>query len=91
MKPIKFTQYLRPDGRAKEMLIDRPDEIANKAQAFIDQGGRFDIEMLMTGDVSITAEITDHEGEVKTIAQEIVPNGLEVPIAVDRLVQATHQ
>lgn len=79
---ISFTQYMRPDGRAVPVKIARPVDIAAKAEAIIARGLRFECEHLMTGDVSLT--ITDpDEGDVDI---EVVPNGPEVPAAVDRLI-----
>lgn len=79
---IQFTQYMRPDGRAVPVWIERPAEIAAKAEAIVARGLCFECEQLATGDVSLT--ITDpDEGDVDI---EVVPNGPEVPAAVDRLV-----
>lgn len=80
---INFTQYLRPDGRAVPVRIARPVEIAAKAEAIIARGFRFECEQLSSGDVSLT--ITDpDEGDMDI---EVVPNGPEVPAAVDRLIE----
>lgn len=79
---IPFTQYMRPDGRAVPVMIARPVDIAEKARSIIARGLCFECEHLTTGDVSLT--ITDpDEGDVDI---EVVPNGPDVPAAVDRLV-----
>jgi hypothetical protein len=79
---IQFTQYKRPNGRAVPVWIERPAEIAAKADAIIARGLRFECEHLTTGDVSLT--ITDpDEGDIDI---EVVANGPDVPLAVDRLI-----
>ena len=54
MTEIPFTQYLRPRGKQVEVFIERPAEIYQKAQAIINRGYRFEIEVLLTGQVSMT-------------------------------------
>lgn len=78
---IPFTQYLFPNGRKVKVSIERPLEIATKAADIIASGKRFECEMLTTGDVSLT--IADDDGDQDI---EVVPNGPDVPAAVDRLV-----
>ena len=84
MTDIKFTQYMRPDGRPVEALIDRPSPIANKANQIIDAGYRLGIEVLMTGQVSLS--IHDLEAE-EDVAIEVVPNGPQIPVAVDQMIR----
>jgi hypothetical protein len=84
MTAIPFTQYLMPDGRAKQVSIDRPDEIAAKAQQIIAKGYRFECEMLSDWQ-TISLTITDpDEGDVEI---EVVENGPDVPLAVDRMIE----
>lgn len=83
MQSIQFTQYLMPDGRKAEVTIDRPDDIAVKAREIIARGFRFECEMLSDRE-SISLTITDpDEGDLDI---EVVQNGPEVPLAVDRMV-----
>lgn len=79
---IPFTQFLMPDGRQKEVSIDRPEAIGTLARGLIDHGCVFEIEMLSTGEISM--EVMHGEN---SIAAEICLNGPEVPKAVDRLVE----
>ena len=79
---IAFTQYMRPDGRPVPVRIDRPDDIAAKAHSIIARGYRFECEQLMDGDISLT--ITDDEADHDI---EVVPNGPEVPAAIDRMIE----
>ena len=81
MPAIHFTQYLRPHGRPVPVFIDRPDEIAAKADAIRARGFQFECEELTTGDVSLTISNDDGDHDI-----EVVPNGPDVPDAVDRLI-----
>jgi hypothetical protein len=85
---IPFTQYLRPNGRRRDVEIDRPSDIQALARRFIESGGRYECEHLTTGEASLTA-VKEIDGEEQDIAIEVVPNGPEVPAAVDRLVRAS--
>lgn len=82
---IRFTQYLRPNGRKRITEIERTPEIVLLANKFIIAGGWFESEELTTGQVSLTACFMIDE-EPQDIAFEIIPNGPGVPEAVDRLV-----
>jgi hypothetical protein len=85
MKDVPFTQYLRPDGRRAAVTIDRPDYIADKAFAIIAKGFRFECEQLRTGHVSFT--VADDDGD---IGIEICMNGVNVPEAVDKLIERVY-
>jgi len=80
---IPFRQYLLPDGRQKQIEIDRPEEVETKAQAIIAAGCRLEAEVLMTGEVSFT--VFDLETETDE-ACEVCANGPAVLDAVDRLI-----
>lgn len=83
MADIPFTQYLMPNGRQSPVTIDRPQDIATKAFAIIERGYRFECEMLSDYcTVSLTIANDDDDHEI-----EVVPNGPEVPIAIDRMVK----
>lgn len=82
MKPIYFTQFLRPHGHRQEISIAMPDEVWNKAMSIKAMGLELHAEVLTTGEINLT--VTDEEkGD---LAQEIVANGPEVPKAVERLI-----
>ena len=85
-KEIPFTQYMRPDGRRVEISIERPEEICKKAEAIINAGYCFEIEVLTTGLVSMT--ISDDEADHD---MEIVDNGPGVPVAVDRMINRFYE
>lgn len=83
MAQIAFRQFLLPHGREAIVHIDRPEEIAAKAEKITAKGLRFECEML-SGYSSVSLTITCPEkGD---LAIEVVSNGPEVPIAVDRLI-----
>lgn len=79
---IAFTQFLMPNGRPKQVTINRPDAIATLAKGLIDQGCRFEIEMLPTGEISMECL----KGK-RILAGELCPNGPQVPLSVDKIIQ----
>ena len=81
MTEIPFTQYKLPNGQPVPVAVNRPDHITAKAQEIIAAGYRFECEVLMSGQISLT--ITDDDADH---AIEVVDNGPDVPKAVDRLV-----
>lgn len=83
---IPFTQYLRPNGRRASVKISRPEEVENKARAIMDAGFWFECEELTTGHASLTVTSRDQDE-----MHEIVPNGPEVPPAVDRLINRFYE
>ena len=89
MTSITFTQYLRPDGATKEVMIDRPDEIIVMARDLKNRGCIFEIEELMNGSVSMTVEypIGYSERFDGAFAHKICQNGPKVPETVDALVK----
>jgi len=84
---VPFTQYLLPDGRRTQVLIDMPEEVEGIARRFIASGGRYECEILTTGDVSITKR----RGEEGDVAIAVCPNGPEVPANVDKVVRESEQ
>lgn len=79
---IEFTQYLMPHGRQIAVRIECPEDVAAKARGIIAAGFRFECEMLndyTTISLTIVGDKADH-------AIEVVPNGPEVPKAVDRMI-----
>ena len=72
-----------PYGTPRTVLIARPVCIADLADQIVARGYRFECEMLPTHEISLTIT-NDKKGDV---AIEIVPNGPEVPVAVDRMIE----
>jgi hypothetical protein len=87
---IRFTQYLRPDGRPVPVDVDRSAEVERRAEALSAADVRLEAEVLPTGEVSFTAEREDEDGEVESLASEIVQNGPAVLDAVDRLITTAY-
>jgi len=85
---IPFTQYLRPNGRRRDVEIDMPQEVEDLAKSFIAAGGRYECEELTTGHASLTA-VYEVDGEDQDIAIEVCPNGPEVPPRVEKLVRTS--
>lgn len=85
MAVIPFTQYLRPHGEARAEQIVRPDDVVALANQLIDQGVVFECEELRTGHIALYAR--DRLKDDSMLAVEIVDNGPEVEIAIDRLVR----
>lgn len=86
---IPFTQYLRPDGRRVSVTVDRSPEVEAKARVVIDAGLRFECEVL-SDRRTVSLTVADPVAE-KDVAIEVVPNGPEVPEAVDRLVESAYR
>ena len=86
---IPFTQFLLPEGRQKPIVIDRPKEISDMAVDVLSTGGRFTAEILVTGLISLAYE-KEIDGEIEDVDIDVIPNGPEVPLAVDRLVKRLH-
>ncbi len=82
LNDIKFTQFLMPDGRRDTVWIERPDDIVAKAKSICEAGFRFETEMLSDYQ-SVSLTISDDDGDW---AHEVVPNGPEVPQAIDRMI-----
>ena len=83
---IPFTQYLRPNGRTRDVTIDMPEDIEKKAQELLATGHHFDIEELTTGMVSMTCEKGDD-----IISIQVCENGPPVEDAVKELIETAYQ
>lgn len=82
MDGIRFTQFLRPNGRQVDAYISRPDEIEEIARGLRRQGCEFHTEQLQTGQVNLTVH---RDGQ--DIAGRVVDNGPPVPEAVDEIIR----
>lgn len=84
---VKFTQYLRPNGRKKTIYIELKPEIEKMADTIIDMNYRFEAEVLRD-DITCSFTITnDEEGDVYII---LVPNGPEVPQKISEMIWDFH-
>lgn len=86
--PIPFTQFKRPDGRKVPVTIERPPEVEALAKSIMQAGCRFEIEVLMTGQISmeIVRDVPDPD-IYDSIAREICSNGPAVDTAVDKMIR----
>ena len=78
---IPFTQYLRPNGQAVDIYFQAPDHVFLKAEQLIADGFKFEVEVLTTGEISLT--VSDGEED---IAIELCPNGPGIEKHVEALV-----
>ena len=83
---VKFTQYLRPHGRPKEVYIDLPKEFEDMADKLISQGYHFDIEVLTTGQIHMSCENDSLDSPV--IVNAICDNGPKVVTCVERIISS---
>ena len=88
---VLFTQYLRPDGRRHAVSIERDGDIATKAASVRTAGGRFEIEVLGDGTISMTIERDNADGEVDILSAQLCANGTAVPETVDVLVEEAYR
>lgn len=59
-KEIPATQFMRPDGREVHgEIIINDDDLYRRAELLLDQGCRFTLEVLTTGQVSLAIEGPD--------------------------------
>ena len=91
MGEIPFVQYVRPHGRRRDVVIERPDAVVEKATAIRKAGGRFELEELMDGTVSMTVEHPDAEEEGQSVSHLLCANGPAVPTTVDTLVEDAYR
>ena len=83
---IPFTQYLLPNGRRRSVEVERTPDIEELAELFIASGGRYECEILTTGEVSLTAA-KDVDGEDQDVVIIVCSNGPEIPAKIDELVR----
>jgi hypothetical protein len=88
-KPIRFIQFLLPDGRMKPIFINRPEEITQKAYELEEFGYRFECEILRDGQ-TVSFTLSD-PNEGLDLDIELALNGPEVPHAIDRLITRSHK
>lgn len=85
---VCFKQYLRPDGRQRHVYASRDGAVSVQVARLRSLAGvTFEVEVLRTGEVSLTAEKYDEEDELIPVAHEIVANEEGAVLsAIDRLV-----
>ena len=60
MASVTFTEYIRPNGRTREIQIPVSKDVANQAQKLIELGGEFTIEKTPMG-LCLTFEYQDDD------------------------------
>lgn len=83
---IQFTQYMFPNGDIHEVFIDRPDDIALKAERIKDDGFVLEIENQCE---MIWMSASKHYAEI--FFDRLVPNGPDVVVAVDSLINEVYE
>lgn len=78
---ISFTQYMRPDGRSRQVMHLCDEETYDRASRLIDRGMSFSCEVLTTGECAFYVDKND-----ESVVTEICQNGPEVMEAVKRLI-----
>ena len=87
---VEFTQFMLPDGRREPTVITLPDpdgELDRAVCDIQDKGAVFECECLRVGNL-ISLTITDPE--MGDLFSELVENGPEVPVAVERMIRRAH-
>ncbi len=77
-KKVPFTDYQRPNGRPEQTEMPVSLDLADKVDAILARGLKFESEYLSTGDWSFT--IADHEQE-RDVAIELLFRSKMVPDA----------
>jgi len=81
----EVTQYLRPDGRKNLGGIDIDDKCMDQYRFMQDQDRRIAMEVLTTGEVSVTMEDDEQDYGIR-----IVPNGIQVKEAVEDILERNY-
>ena len=84
---IPFTQFLRPNGRPRQVAIAMPDDLENIAWKLIGRGARFEIEVLTTGEIYMECLAKDS----LLLANQLCTNGPPVVEAIKELLLATER
>lgn len=87
---VPFTQYLRPHGFPTMVTIAMDELTVRLAHELIRSSHVFDIEVLRTGEVSMTCELAI--GMDRTVVSQVIcSNGPAVVPSVERLVHTAHR
>ena len=83
---VEFIQWLRPRGERRDIIIEASKRTEELALILKASGGVFEVEVLRTGQVSLTISVKKDKDFIEW-AHEIVPNDTQIPYAVDKLVE----
>ena len=83
---IPFTQFLRPNARRRTISVMAAEDVEKKAHNLIARGCRFEAEVLSTGIVHFSVEITK-AGEDEVLANALCENGPVIEQTIEKLVE----
>lgn len=83
---MNFTQYMFPDGKRRPSSIETTPEVEQLASELVKAGWQFEIECHPDTQL-IHMDCCDED---RPLTSEVVPNGPQVPIAVQKLVRDAH-
>ena len=83
---MKFTQYMFPDGRPKQTVIDMPAEVEALARELEEALWSFEIECFPLTQL-VHADCCDED---EALHDDACQNGPEVPAMIERHVRASH-
>lgn len=87
---IPFTQFLRPDGRTRNITIDLSPETERKAVAIM-RFARFEIEVLTTGEIAMeTIRLGGESDAVNVLSGKVCANGPDVPAKVAEMIDEVY-
>lgn len=80
---VHFTEYVLPNGAQRLRNFDVPDILRPEVEDLIGEGCAFEMEVLRTGEVSLTIERADEEtGDHWVLAHELVEEESKVSTEV---------
>lgn len=80
---VKFTQYLRPNGRKRDIYTEVTDELGPQIDQIIVNGFNFTAEVVAETMVVLT--ISDDRADYE---MHVCQNGTEVPETIERMIRA---
>lgn len=78
---------VQPTGPVVVQHIERPTQIEVLAGSFITRGGRYLVTLMDDGEVRLGAVIEGADGEPYELVSGRAPNGVMLPLEVDRVVR----
>jgi hypothetical protein len=83
---MNFTQYKQSKGTRETVTIPMPPHIEQQVQELTKAGWQFEIEILPNGNIYMDCCTPDIQ-----LANALCPNGPQVPLKVQELVETAHQ
>ena len=79
---VEVVQFLLPNGQQQRQITELPDEVAPLYNAMLGAGCRFEAEVLLTGQVSVTIANEEEDLDI-----EVIPNGPEVQTTMVQMLE----